>query len=48
MGLTSFAADGDEIIDVGAIEDESMADVASGTASRARGKQEEPTGVPAG
>src|SRR6266496_101948 len=45
VGLTSFAADGEEIVDVGAIEDESVASAAS---ARARGKQEEPTGVPAG
>ena len=40
VGLTAFAADGDEVVDVTAIEDS--------PASKGRAKQEEPTGVPAG
>jgi len=40
VGLTAFAADGDEVVDVTAMEDS--------PAPRARAKQEEPTGVPAG
>ncbi|MDP9342953.1 MAG: recombinase RecA [Actinomycetota bacterium] len=40
VGLTAFAADGDEVVDVTAIEDT--------PASKGRAKQEEPTGVPAG
>ncbi len=42
VGLTAFAADGDEVVDVTGMEDE------PGPAAKGRLKQEEPTGVPAG